>query len=633
MVRCPSCGKEWPDHLRTCPHDGAALGPKISVQATRMQASKDVGVAKTVASSPRIGTAQTVASTPGTAVTAVATPVPATAPTVTPAMAQAATELAPGTDVGEYRVVGKLGEGGMGTVYSATHPLIGKKAAIKVISQELCTNADAVERFVQEARAVNQIGHPNIVDVFSFGRLADGRPYFVMEQLQGESLAARMKRGGLNLIESFEILEQVCRALEAAHEKGIVHRDFKPDNVFLVAVPGERPLVKLLDFGLAKLAGPDETRNQRTRTGMVMGTPLYISPEQARGRNVDARTDLYALGVVMYEMVLGRAPFLAESAMDIISMHLNKAPPMPRKLWPEIPPPLEQLLLAMLSKDPQRRPALPHVRTTLTDLRRALLQAGGATITRRSWPPVPGAEAPPETGSADPDVEAAVQEAVQEAVQQAVRKSGLAGKIAAVCVVVVALGGVVLYVQQQKRPQQVARVEAEHTAPAAAPVPPAAPMPPPPPAAAQPAGPSAAVRATSPADEPAAPPAGRSAPAAAAAPPLAQPARPVPQGTIVVRVNAVDARIEIDGQVVAEAASSARLAVDATGSHEVVVSAPHRERVRKSVKVGPGATVEVPIKLARGSGGKTAPAPGPTEAPPSKTTEDDDAPMDPFHKK
>jgi serine/threonine protein kinase len=285
--------------------------------------------------------------------------------------------------VGEYHIVGKLGEGGMGAVYAAKHPVIGKKAAVKVISQELCTDPEAVERFVQEARAVNQIGHQNIVDAFNFGTLADGRCYFVMEWLQGESLGDRLRRGRMTMNEVLDVLEQVCRALEAAHEKGIIHRDLKPDNVFLVGVKDDKPIVKLLDFGLAKLTGEHEMQLQRTRSGVVMGTPLYISPEQARGRNVGTPTDIYALGVVAYEMVLGRAPFVADSAMDIISMHLHQIPPSPRQLWPEVPGAIEVLLMSMLDKDPAQRPVATKVRQRILELRKMML---GSTDSSKALP-------------------------------------------------------------------------------------------------------------------------------------------------------------------------------------------------------------------------------------------------------
>ena len=263
-----------------------------------------------------------------------------------------ASDLREGTVVGEYTIECKLGDGGMATVYGATHPLIGKKAAIKVMNPALSLDAGLVERFVLEARAVNEIGHPNIVDVFSFGRLGDGRSYFVMEWLQGETLYDRMWERRLTLDEALDVVDQVCDALEAAHEKGIVHRDLKPDNVFLCPVRGRRDLVKLLDFGIAKLIATAEGRNgidpmsrpPETMTGQVVGTPDYISPEQARAKPVDGKTDIYALGVIAYEMILGRRPFEADNMADVVRMHLSEPVPPPASLWPEIPSPLDELL-------------------------------------------------------------------------------------------------------------------------------------------------------------------------------------------------------------------------------------------------------------------------------------------------
>ena len=277
-------------------------------------------------------------------------------------------DLEPGTMVGEYRVEWKLGEGGMAQVFAATHPVIGKKAAIKVISPTLCTDADCVERFVAEARAANEIGHPNIVDVFAFGQLPDGRRYFVMEWLQGEPLSHRIDRAPLRVGEACSILEQICDALEAAHEKGIVHRDLKPDNVFLVPVRGRGDVAKLLDFGIAKLIGrKDGTVRWKTEPDFVMGTPEYLSPEQGRGRGVDHRTDIYALGVIAYEMVTGRVPFIAASAIDVIHMQMHDAPPRMRRSG--VPRALERLIRQMLAKKPDDRPTLAQVRWVLREIR------------------------------------------------------------------------------------------------------------------------------------------------------------------------------------------------------------------------------------------------------------------------
>jgi serine/threonine-protein kinase len=269
--------------------------------------------------------------------------------------------------VGEYRVEWKLGEGGMAQVFAATHPVIGKKAAIKVISPTLCTDADCVERFVAEARAANEIGHPNIIDVFAFGRLPDGRCYFVMEWLQGEPLSHRIDREPLRVGEACAILEQICVALEAAHEKGIVHRDLKPDNVFLVPVKGRGELVKLLDFGIAKLIGrKDGAVRWKTEPDFVMGTPEYLSPEQGRGRGVDHRTDIYALGIIAHEMMTGHVPFVAASAIDVIHMQMHDSPPRMRRSG--VPRALERLIRQMLAKKPDDRPTLAQVRWVLREV-------------------------------------------------------------------------------------------------------------------------------------------------------------------------------------------------------------------------------------------------------------------------
>jgi hypothetical protein len=246
------------------------------------------------------------------------------------------------------------------------HPLIGKRAAIKIMSRQLCFDQHAVERFLAEARSVNQIAHPNIVDIFAFGTLSDGRCYFVMEWLSGETLAARLKRDPMPLGQGLEVLLQICDALQAAHKSGIVHRDLKPDNVFLVDAHG-RTHLKLLDFGIAKLADSDVTV-PRTRSGVAIGTAGYMSPEQARGKHVDHRTDIYALGAMAYEMVLGRRPFDGESAVDILAQHLADPPPPPSWLWPGIPESFERLLLALLEKRAEDRPELHEVRAQLAAL-------------------------------------------------------------------------------------------------------------------------------------------------------------------------------------------------------------------------------------------------------------------------
>ncbi len=284
-------------------------------------------------------------------------------------------ELQAGDMVGEYRVDQQIGEGGMGKVYAATHPVIAKRAAIKILHPELSMNRDAVERFVQEARSVNQIGHPNIVDIFSFGALPDGRCYFVMEWLRGESLRDRMRKVRISIAEALAFCDTIAVALEAAHEKGIVHRDLKPDNIYLCDVKGAMPQVKLLDFGIAKLLG-DDGRMERTRTGNLMGTPAYMSPEQARGQHVDHRTDIYALGCVAYETFTGSLPFPADNAADMMAKHLFEPPPSVMLRNPSIPPELDALVMHMLAKDSRSRPTLDQIRDHLRRAMQVIISPG-----------------------------------------------------------------------------------------------------------------------------------------------------------------------------------------------------------------------------------------------------------------
>jgi len=282
------------------------------------------------------------------------------APTSTPDQ-ELDPEIPVGTIVGEYRTECMLGSGGMGVVYGAVHPVIGKRAAVKVLNRQLSANREAIERFKVEARAVNEIGHPNVVDVFGFGTLSDGRHYMLMEWLNGETLSTRMRGSPVTIRQACAIISAIAGALKAAHTSGIVHRDLKPDNVFLARSRSGEERVKLLDFGIAKLLGGSHVGIEKTRTGMLIGTPAYMSPEQARGIAVGAASDVYSLGIVAYEMLCQRPPFTGETAMDIVVAHIQQVPPVPRDLNPALPEALEALLLAMLEKQPARRPSLDEV--------------------------------------------------------------------------------------------------------------------------------------------------------------------------------------------------------------------------------------------------------------------------------
>ncbi|HSS00878.1 MAG TPA: serine/threonine-protein kinase, partial [Kofleriaceae bacterium] len=254
-------------------------------------------------------------------------------------------------------MTGVIGQGGMGAVYAAEHTLLGRPAAIKVLLPDLSKQQDIVMRFFNEARAATAIRHPGIVEIYDFGWTPDGAAYIVMEKLEGETLARRLQRGVLPWQAALTIGRQIAGALGAAHAKGIVHRDLKPDNVFLSPDPevpgGER--IKLLDFGIAKLAGETSPGAHVTRTGAVMGTPTYMAPEQCRGVPIDHRADLYALGCVLFELCAGHPPFRGEGSGDIIAAHIHVPPPTLADLRIKAPPPVEKLLQHLLTKAPGHR--------------------------------------------------------------------------------------------------------------------------------------------------------------------------------------------------------------------------------------------------------------------------------------
>jgi serine/threonine-protein kinase len=284
---------------------------------------------------------------------------------------------------GRYQCKRMVGEGGMGVVYEAEHVGIGRAVALKILRSNFVERGDLVARFQREARSASMIGHENIVEVIDSGTLEDGGIYIAMEFLSGWDLADVIaQEAPLSIARAVPIIEQTCRALGAAHDKGIVHRDLKPENVFLAKK--KRPdgtvqeTVKLLDFGIAKFTGADNSAGNRlTQTGSVFGTPEYMAPEQAAGKQVDGRADQYALGVILYEIFTADVPFHAETFMGVLSKHMFEAPLPPRSFRPEvsIPVGLENVILKMMEKDPAQR--YPDMRACLDGIHAAVAGAAG----------------------------------------------------------------------------------------------------------------------------------------------------------------------------------------------------------------------------------------------------------------
>lgn len=258
---------------------------------------------------------------------------------------------------GRYKIIRKLGEGGMGEVYAAEHVHIEKRFAIKLLRPEIVSNAEAVQRFRQEARSSSSIGHRNIIAIEDFGQMADGRIYMCMELLNGAALNDLIQTP-LGTDRLLNILIQTGHGLAAAHAKGIVHRDMKPENIFVTIGSQGEDVPKILDFGIAKVAG-NEGQNNLTRTGTIFGTPFYMAPEQALGNPVDARTDIYAMGVIMYEVFAGTLPFQGESFMGILTQHITTDPePVAQragKAGRMLPPGLADIVTRCMQKNPAQR--------------------------------------------------------------------------------------------------------------------------------------------------------------------------------------------------------------------------------------------------------------------------------------
>lgn len=279
-----------------------------------------------------------------------------------------------GDSIGHYRTLEWLGEGGMGTVYRVEHAVLGRQYALKVLrSKVIERDATAAQRFVREARAAARVRHPNIVDVFDFDYLSDGRPYFVMELCEGESLAALVNRGPLPVADAVTIARQMAQALAAVHDHGVVHADVTPSNALVVS---REPLhVKLLDFGLAAIAGEAFDDEQQD---FVLGTPAYISPEQLSGLPATDRSDQYGLGCVIFELLAGRPPYVHDNVRELCMMHVQAPVPAVESPHGPLPAQLAELVTTCLQKSPQQRfPGMRALLAALDDIEKL--------VDRRGW--------------------------------------------------------------------------------------------------------------------------------------------------------------------------------------------------------------------------------------------------------
>ncbi|GAB5548560.1 MAG: serine/threonine-protein kinase [Sandaracinaceae bacterium] len=323
LRRCRTCGEEFPSDYRVCPRDGTPLG----VDASREDPMMGIVLA------------------------------------------------------GTYRVVRNLGRGGMGRLYEAQHTRLDRHFAIKVLHEAQSRSRDAVRRFDREARVLSRIRSDHVLDVIDVLRTPDDRAAIVTARLEGEDLKARLDRiGKMPASEAVPIARQICRGLAAAHAEGIIHRDLKPSNLFLETSADGRVVVKILDFGVAKMGGEEEL----TRTGAVVGTPAYMAPEQARGSaKVDVRADIYAVGAVLYRMLTGRAPYSGDEPAALLASLLHEVPKRPRSVEPSIPIGLEALVQRTMARTPEDRPA------DALELERelALFDPGGDSAPPSTWEP------------------------------------------------------------------------------------------------------------------------------------------------------------------------------------------------------------------------------------------------------
>mgnify|MGYP003546897872 FL=1 len=286
---------------------------------------------------------------------------------------------------GEYRILRKLGAGGFGTVYEAEHPLLKRRAAVKVLHKNPGFDSESVKRFIEEARAASQMRHRNIVDIFSFGTLESGQYFYVMDLLDGAPLDRYLQvNGRLAPGQALPVLRSITSALDALHAAGFVHRDVKPANIYLAWESSGEVVPKLLDFGLVKWLSGSVVN---TISGVPLGTPHYMAPEQCRGEKVDARADIYALGIVCHELLTGHRPFDGDSATAVLVAHVMQSPPRMSAISPGVPAELDEPVLQMLAKDPAQRP--PRASAAIDAIERAALQAGVTIGHSPAWLPRP----------------------------------------------------------------------------------------------------------------------------------------------------------------------------------------------------------------------------------------------------
>ncbi|MBZ0238992.1 MAG: serine/threonine protein kinase, partial [Deltaproteobacteria bacterium] len=303
---------------------------------------------------------------------------------------------------GRYEILARIGEGGMGVVYKAKQVSIDRVIAIKVLNPQMAADQQWVQRFANEARACSRLQHPNTIRMFDFGQSQDGRYFLTMEFLDGQVLRTAIQQGPMAPNRVAKILIQCCASLAEAHAIGIIHRDIKPDNVFLLNMAGSPDFVKLLDFSVAKLL--QENDRMKTQAGVVFGTPQYMSPEQGRGLPLDARSDLYALGILGYEMLTGRVPFNDDNPMTVLQMHLrSELPPLP----PNVSPGIASVVRKALEKDPARRyqsagEMMQHCQQVFAELNQGQsIGGGGVPKTMIAQGPFAGAP-PPAAGGPPP---------------------------------------------------------------------------------------------------------------------------------------------------------------------------------------------------------------------------------------